>query len=204
MSWSAWRGAAMVRPWHDPFPGIDRRAAPLNSLPAGGPKRLTGGVLVGNPPTAGCTHAARRKPGACNKASLPGLVREFGVPPSRLKPERPAGVLEFAIERERTRRPCPRHLRRLRAQYAGAILDHVAARILADNWIEDWRTMSEPGRLDLQRALIADYGRYAAGFEDITRCNRALETCERDGRWIALLRVRTQRGGVRDAHRNPG
>lgn len=29
--------------------------------------------------------------------------------------------------------------------------------------------MSQPGHLDLQRALILDYGRYAARFEDIAR-----------------------------------
>ena len=34
----------------------------------------------------------------------------------------------------------------------------------ADNWIEDWRTMSQPGHLDLQRALVKDYGRYADRF----------------------------------------
>jgi pimeloyl-ACP methyl ester carboxylesterase len=56
-----------------------------------------------------------------------------------------------------------------RDQYVGGIPDDIAARIPAENWIEDWRTMSRPGHLDLQRALLADYGRYATRFEDIAR-----------------------------------
>lgn len=56
-----------------------------------------------------------------------------------------------------------------RDQYIGGIPDDIASRISPDNWIEDWRTMSQPGHLDLQRALLADYGRYAERFEDIAR-----------------------------------
>ena len=56
-----------------------------------------------------------------------------------------------------------------RDQYVGGIPEDIAARIAADNWIEDWRVMSQPGRLEVQRALIADYGRYAARFEEIAR-----------------------------------
>jgi pimeloyl-ACP methyl ester carboxylesterase len=56
-----------------------------------------------------------------------------------------------------------------REQYVGGIPDDIAARIPADNWIEDWRVMSQPGHLDLQRALIADYGRYVGRFDEIAR-----------------------------------
>jgi pimeloyl-ACP methyl ester carboxylesterase len=56
-----------------------------------------------------------------------------------------------------------------RAQYVGGIPEDIASRIPADNWIEDWRTMSQPGHVELQRALLADYGRYAARFDDIAR-----------------------------------
>jgi pimeloyl-ACP methyl ester carboxylesterase len=56
-----------------------------------------------------------------------------------------------------------------REQYVGGIPGDIASRISPQNWIEDWRTMSQPGHLDLQRALIADYGRYAARFEEIAR-----------------------------------
>lgn len=56
-----------------------------------------------------------------------------------------------------------------RDQYIAGIPEDIASRICADNWIEDWRIMSQPGHLDLQRALVADYGRYAARFEDVAR-----------------------------------
>jgi pimeloyl-ACP methyl ester carboxylesterase len=56
-----------------------------------------------------------------------------------------------------------------RDQYIAGVPDDIASRISPDNWIEDWRTMSQPGHLDLQRALVADYGRYAARFDDIAR-----------------------------------
>lgn len=56
-----------------------------------------------------------------------------------------------------------------RDQYVGGIPDDIASRISAHHWIEDWRTMSQPGHLELQRALIADYGHYAERFEDISR-----------------------------------
>jgi pimeloyl-ACP methyl ester carboxylesterase len=54
-----------------------------------------------------------------------------------------------------------------RDQYVAGVPDDVAARIDPANWIEDWRVMSLPGRLETQRALIADYGRYAARFDEI-------------------------------------
>jgi pimeloyl-ACP methyl ester carboxylesterase len=36
----------------------------------------------------------------------------------------------------------------LRNEYVGGVPDDIASRISADNWIEDWRTMSQPGHLD--------------------------------------------------------
>lgn len=57
----------------------------------------------------------------------------------------------------------------VRAQYVGGIPEDIASRISADNWIEDWRIMSRPGHLELQRALVKDYGRYADRFKDIAR-----------------------------------
>ncbi len=57
----------------------------------------------------------------------------------------------------------------VRDQYIGGIPADIASQIPADNWTEDWRTMSQPGHLDLQRALVADYGRYAARFDEIAR-----------------------------------
>jgi pimeloyl-ACP methyl ester carboxylesterase len=56
-----------------------------------------------------------------------------------------------------------------RDQYVGGLPDDIASRISADNWTEDWRVMSQPGHVELQRALIKNYGRYADRFEDIAR-----------------------------------
>jgi len=55
----------------------------------------------------------------------------------------------------------------IRDQYVGGAPPEIAARIDPANWIEDWRIMSLPGRLDLQKALLADYARYVDRFGDI-------------------------------------
>jgi pimeloyl-ACP methyl ester carboxylesterase len=54
-----------------------------------------------------------------------------------------------------------------RDQYLADVPQEVAARIPAGSWEEDWRVMRLPGRMDTQRALIADYGRYVARFDAI-------------------------------------
>jgi pimeloyl-ACP methyl ester carboxylesterase len=54
-----------------------------------------------------------------------------------------------------------------RDQYLAGVPPDVAARIAPERWEEDWRVMSLPGRMDAQRALIADYARYAAQFDSI-------------------------------------
>ncbi|WEX77839.1 alpha/beta hydrolase [Sinorhizobium numidicum] len=54
-----------------------------------------------------------------------------------------------------------------RDQYIANVPPEVAARIPAESWEEDWRVMSLPGRMNTQRPLIADYGRYAARFDEI-------------------------------------
>jgi pimeloyl-ACP methyl ester carboxylesterase len=43
----------------------------------------------------------------------------------------------------------------------------VAARISPKIWEEDWRVMNLPGRMDTQRALIRDYGKYVERFDEI-------------------------------------
>jgi pimeloyl-ACP methyl ester carboxylesterase len=55
-----------------------------------------------------------------------------------------------------------------RDQYLAGVPADVAKRIPAESWEEDWRVMSLPGRMDTQRALIADYGHYVASFDAIT------------------------------------
>ena len=54
-----------------------------------------------------------------------------------------------------------------RDTYISGIPWDVAERIPAEHWEEDWRVMNLPGRLDTQRALIADYANYAARFDAI-------------------------------------
>lgn len=54
-----------------------------------------------------------------------------------------------------------------RAQYVSGVPSEVAARIPAERWEEDWRVMNLPGRMDAQRALLADYGHYIERFDAI-------------------------------------
>jgi pimeloyl-ACP methyl ester carboxylesterase len=54
-----------------------------------------------------------------------------------------------------------------RDQYLAGVPAEVAARISAEGWEEDWRVMNLPGRMDTQRALIADYAHYVERFDAI-------------------------------------
>jgi pimeloyl-ACP methyl ester carboxylesterase len=54
-----------------------------------------------------------------------------------------------------------------RAQYISGVPAEVAAQIPAERWQEDWRVMNLPGRMDTQRALVRDYGRYIERFDAI-------------------------------------
>jgi pimeloyl-ACP methyl ester carboxylesterase len=54
-----------------------------------------------------------------------------------------------------------------RDQYVANVPADVAARISPEGWEEDWRVMNLPGRMDTQRALLLDYGRYVARFDAI-------------------------------------
>jgi pimeloyl-ACP methyl ester carboxylesterase len=55
----------------------------------------------------------------------------------------------------------------MRDTYLRDVPSDVAARIPAESWEEDWRVMQLPGRMDKERALIADYARYVARFDAI-------------------------------------
>jgi pimeloyl-ACP methyl ester carboxylesterase len=54
-----------------------------------------------------------------------------------------------------------------RDQYVSGVPSDVAERIPAERWEEDWRVMNLPGRMDMHRALIADYAHYVARFDAI-------------------------------------
>lgn len=51
--------------------------------------------------------------------------------------------------------------------YLAGTPSDVAARHRAESWKDDWRVMQLPGRMETQRALIADYGHYVARFDAI-------------------------------------
>jgi pimeloyl-ACP methyl ester carboxylesterase len=54
-----------------------------------------------------------------------------------------------------------------RDQYIAGVPPDVAAKIAPEIWEEDWRVMRLPGRMDAQRALIADYANHVARFDAI-------------------------------------
>jgi pimeloyl-ACP methyl ester carboxylesterase len=54
-----------------------------------------------------------------------------------------------------------------RDQYVAGLPPEIATQIDPGGWIEDWRIMRLPGRLDLQKALVADYARYVDRFGEV-------------------------------------
>lgn len=58
-------------------------------------------------------------------------------------------------------------LKGMRDQYVMGVPPDIAEQIPAAEWEEDWRVMNLPGRMDTQRVLLRDYGRYAERFDEI-------------------------------------
>jgi pimeloyl-ACP methyl ester carboxylesterase len=54
-----------------------------------------------------------------------------------------------------------------RGTYTSGAPPDVVARMSPEVWEEDWRVMNLPGRMDTQRALIKDYGKYVERFDAI-------------------------------------
>lgn len=54
-----------------------------------------------------------------------------------------------------------------RDQYVAGVPDDVAAVISPEVWTEDWRVMCLPGRMETQRALIADYASHIRRFGEV-------------------------------------
>lgn len=54
-----------------------------------------------------------------------------------------------------------------RDQYIGGVPSDIAGRISARPWERDWRVMSLPGRLTMQRQLLLDYRTHCARFGEI-------------------------------------
>ncbi len=55
----------------------------------------------------------------------------------------------------------------MRDQYIAKVPPDITSRIPARYWEEDWRVMCLPGRMETQRALVADYGNHVARFDAI-------------------------------------
>jgi pimeloyl-ACP methyl ester carboxylesterase len=51
-----------------------------------------------------------------------------------------------------------------REQYIAGLPEDIAARIQDEPWVEDWRVMNLPGRMETHRTLIYDYKNYVANF----------------------------------------
>lgn len=54
-----------------------------------------------------------------------------------------------------------------RGQYTRDVPADIVAKIKGEPWVEDWRILNLPGRLEMQRILLADYGKYVARFDEI-------------------------------------
>jgi pimeloyl-ACP methyl ester carboxylesterase len=54
-----------------------------------------------------------------------------------------------------------------RGTYTTGAPPDLVARMSPEIWEEDWRVMNLPGRMDTQRALIKDYGKYVERFDEI-------------------------------------
>lgn len=54
-----------------------------------------------------------------------------------------------------------------RGTYTSGAPPDLVARMPPETWEEDWRVMNLPGRMDTQRALIRDYGKYVGRFDAI-------------------------------------
>ena len=110
-------------------------------------------------------HLATRSPGRVRSLIIQNAnAHESGMGPS------------WAATREFWDDPTPGHeaaatahlnVDGVRDQYIGGIPEDIARRIDAARWEEDWRIMSLPGRLALQRALVRDYRSHVARFREI-------------------------------------
>lgn len=81
-----------------------------------------------------------------------------------------ADTLEFwSAPNARNEKAATAHLNLegMRAQYVAGLPADLAVRIDPENWMEDWRVMRLPGRLQTQRRLIADYANYVARFDEV-------------------------------------
>lgn len=63
----------------------------------------------------------------------------------------------------------------MRDQYVAGVPENIASRIAPEGWLEDWRVMQLPGRMETQRHLILDYGTYTSRFDQIAEYLRQMQ-----------------------------
>lgn len=63
----------------------------------------------------------------------------------------------------------------MRDQYVAGVPEDIASRIAPEGWLEDWRVMQLPGRMETQRHLILDYGTYTSRFDQIAEYLRQMQ-----------------------------
>jgi pimeloyl-ACP methyl ester carboxylesterase len=97
------------------------------------------------------------------------IVQNANAHPSGLGPQWDATRAFWTQPNAENERAATAHLTRegTRQQYVAGVPQDVADKIAPERWQEDWRVMCLPGRMDTQRALIADYARYVAEFDAI-------------------------------------
>ena len=84
----------------------------------------------------------------------------------------------------------------IRDQYVGGVPEDIATQIEARLWEEDWRSMSLPGRLETQRALVLDYRSHFALFRILQNLGRSCAYTRADTRSLTCLHMAPQLGGI--------
>lgn len=140
------------------FPALGEAMSELLDRLAIGPRHLylhDFGAPVG-------LHLAMRAP----ETVLGLIVQNANAHPEGLGPPWAATQAYWAYPSPENEQAATAHLtfEGTRDQYLAGLPADLAARIPAEVWEEDWRVMSQPGRLAMHRALVADYGRYVARF----------------------------------------
>lgn len=97
------------------------------------------------------------------------IVQNANAHRSGLGPEWAQTIAYWTERTQENETAATAHLTRegTRDQYVAGVPQEVADAIQGEPWEEDWRIMSLPGRLDTQRALIADYGSYVQRFDEV-------------------------------------
>lgn len=98
------------------------------------------------------------------------IIQNANAHHSGLGPQWSATKAFWAHPTEQNKEQATAHLtfEGIRDQYVAGVPKDIAANIDPRIWEEDWRVMRLPGRLEAQKSLIADYGRYVAGFDAIS------------------------------------